>query len=158
LTRPDIATAVGFLAWHMQKPGKTHWNALLQVLRYLQGTTNYGLVYYQKDSGDSIEVFCDSDWARDHKDHKSTTGYIILFNGTAISHKNTRQTGVLTSTLEAKYIVLATTMTEVLWLCSILQETGFATNGATMIHSDNDGAMITANISIITPHTKHIDI
>ena len=28
LTRPDIATAVGFLAQYMQKPGKMHWNAL----------------------------------------------------------------------------------------------------------------------------------
>ena len=28
LTRPDIATAVGFLARYMQKPRITHWNAL----------------------------------------------------------------------------------------------------------------------------------
>ena len=27
LTISDIATAVGFLAWYIQKPGLTHWNA-----------------------------------------------------------------------------------------------------------------------------------
>ena len=75
LTRPDISTAVRFLAWYMQKPGKTHWNTLIWILRYLHGTVNYGLVYHH--NGNGIEVYCDSDWVGDHTDCKSTTGYVI---------------------------------------------------------------------------------
>src|SRR3979411_618555 len=59
LTRPDIATAVGFLARHMQKPRITHWNVLQWVLRYLKGTINYGLVYYHHISNDNNNNHCD---------------------------------------------------------------------------------------------------
>ena len=104
----------------MQKPGIQHWNALRRVLCYLKGTVNYGLVYHRTqmdhNSPCNLQVYCDSDWAGDHKDRKSTTGYVIMINGTAISHKSTKQSGISKSTVEAEYIALATTAAEVLWI------------------------------------------
>ena len=44
-TRPDIAYAVGMLARFSSKPNQTHWVAAKRVLRYLKGTTNFGLIY-----------------------------------------------------------------------------------------------------------------
>ena len=61
-------------------------------------------------------MYCDSDWAEDHKDHKYTTGYVILLNGTAISWKSTKQSTTALLTVEAEYIALSTMTTEVLWM------------------------------------------
>eukprot|EP00253_Pinus_taeda_P016428 PITA_16428 len=44
-TRPDIAHAVGVLSWFMLKLGKEHWTRVKRVVRYLCGTSDYGLCY-----------------------------------------------------------------------------------------------------------------
>lgn len=45
LTRPDISFALCLLSRFNKNPGKTHWQALKRVLRYLAGTNNRKLVY-----------------------------------------------------------------------------------------------------------------
>ena len=44
-TRPDIAYAVGVLGRYQSKPGMDHLRAAKQVMRYLQGTKDYMLMY-----------------------------------------------------------------------------------------------------------------
>ena len=44
-TRPVIALAVNNLARFKSNPQKEHWSALKQVLRYLKGTINHGILY-----------------------------------------------------------------------------------------------------------------
>ncbi|KAL8136976.1 hypothetical protein V2J09_002977 [Rumex salicifolius] len=44
-TRPDLAYSVGVLSRYMQEPKESHGAALKQVLRYIQGTVSYGLVF-----------------------------------------------------------------------------------------------------------------
>ena len=80
-TRPDIAYAVNNLARFNSNPQKEHWTALKRVLRYLKGTTNHGMLYKQeRGSG-----YSDAYWAGDHSDRKSTSGYIFILSGGAIS-------------------------------------------------------------------------
>src|SRR5271170_3873293 len=45
VSRPDITTAVGIVARHIEKPGQRHWMAVKRILRYLKGTVMHGLVY-----------------------------------------------------------------------------------------------------------------
>ena len=87
-------------------------------------------------------------------------GYVTMLNGTAISWKSRKQSGVATSTVEAEYIALATTTTEVLWIQVLLQEAGYNNNqsNATVINSDNNGAINIANNGIVSNQIKHIDI
>ena len=147
----------------MQKPGIAHWNALRRVLRYLKGTINYGLVYHHtsdisnQNNPCNLQVYCDSDWAGDHKDRKSTTGYVIMFNGTIIGHKSSKQSGVSTSTLEAEYIALATTVTEVLWIRTLLSELGYNPTNTMIVNLDNYSAINTADNGILSNRTKHIN-
>ena len=48
-TRPDICYAVNQLSQAMVKPTKLFWKAGKHVLRYLRGTSEYGLWYRQMD-------------------------------------------------------------------------------------------------------------
>jgi hypothetical protein len=42
-TRPDIATAVATLCRFVSNPGRRHWHAAQRVLRYLAGTSRFGI-------------------------------------------------------------------------------------------------------------------
>ena len=61
-TRPDLAFIVGMLRRYSSKPGMDHWIAIKQVMRYLQGTKDYMLVY-RKSENFEIIGYSDSDLA-----------------------------------------------------------------------------------------------
>ena len=44
-TRPNIAYAVGVLGRYQSNLGMDHWRAAKKVMRYLQGTKDYMLMY-----------------------------------------------------------------------------------------------------------------
>ena len=44
-TRPDISYSVSILSQFLAKPCETRWKAAKQVLRYLKGTVNFGILY-----------------------------------------------------------------------------------------------------------------
>ncbi|KAJ9506107.1 hypothetical protein QJQ45_016595 [Haematococcus lacustris] len=81
-TRPDIAYAVGALARHMAAPTQQHWAAAKAVLSYLKGTASQGLVF---GGNDSLQGYCDADYAGDKDTARSTTGYVFTLHGAAIS-------------------------------------------------------------------------
>ena len=87
-TRPDIAFAVGNVARYCSKPTKTHWTAVKRIFRYLKGTTRLGLLYRSGTETDALYGYSDSDWGGDCNDYKSTTGYLFLLGGTAVTWKS----------------------------------------------------------------------
>jgi hypothetical protein len=48
-TRFDIGYTIGQLSQYYNEPRIRHWNAVLQVLRYLKGTVNYSAKYGSRD-------------------------------------------------------------------------------------------------------------
>ena len=76
-TRPDIAYAVGVVSRYCSNPSSTHWVAVKRILRYLQGTSNLGLLYSTQFIS-TVSGYSDADWAGDVGDRKSTTGYFSL--------------------------------------------------------------------------------
>jgi hypothetical protein len=81
-TRPDIAMAVGMLGRYQSNPEMEHWKAAKKVMRYLQGTKDYGLTFRHTDH---LEVvgYSDTDFAGCVDSRKSTSGYIFLLAGGA---------------------------------------------------------------------------
>ena len=71
-TRPYICYAVNQLSQAMVKPTKLFWKAGKHVLRYLRGTTEYGLWYKPKE-GVKLQGFTDADWAGNPSIRKSTS-------------------------------------------------------------------------------------
>jgi hypothetical protein len=59
LTRPDISYLVNQLCQFMHSPTNVHCMATKQVLRYLKGSIDHGLIY--RKGSLSLEAFCDSD-------------------------------------------------------------------------------------------------
>ena len=50
-TRPDLAHSISLLSKYMSNPGRSHWDALKWLLRYIKGTVNEGLVYHSSKKG-----------------------------------------------------------------------------------------------------------
>ena len=44
-TRPDIAFAASYISRFMESPKECHWKSGKRVLRYIAGTSTYGLSY-----------------------------------------------------------------------------------------------------------------
>jgi hypothetical protein len=49
-TRLDITFAVGMLSRFLNCPRETHWNATKRVLRYIKGTSQFGIVLEKNDN------------------------------------------------------------------------------------------------------------
>ena len=156
VSRPDIAYSVGILSRYMYNYSMHHWKAAKNVLLYLKGTHNYGIVYNGKKE---FLAYCDADWGGDVKSRKSTSGFVATIGGTALAWKIKLQSVVAASTLEAEYISQALATRELLWLRGLAIDMGMMTkNSVLALHGDNTGAIALAHESSITPKTKHIDI
>ncbi|XP_042003806.1 secreted RxLR effector protein 161-like [Salvia splendens] len=125
-TRPDLAHAVSITSRYMSNPGKAHWQALKWMLRYLRGSSDYGIMYkgFGDQTKDIIEGFCDSDYASNKDNRKSQTGYIFTMFGSAVTWESNLQSVVALSTTEAEYIALTDAVKESFWIRGMLGDLG----------------------------------
>ena len=156
-TRPDIAYAVGSVARFSANPTKEHWTAVKRILRYLNGTIKLGLLYRESTSA-KIAGYTDADWAGDVGDRKSTSGYMFLLGGAAISWKSSKQTCVALSTAEAEYVALSTAAQEAIWLQQLTSDLMNKSSQEMIIYEDNQSTICLAKNQQIHGRTKHIDI
>ncbi|GIL56067.1 hypothetical protein Vafri_11454 [Volvox africanus] len=155
-TRPDISQALSFLARFMATPMKGHLNLALGVLRYLSGTRELGLHFGGQDKN-RAEGFSDSDWAGDPMTRRSTSGYVFLLNGAAISWSSQLQRTVAASSVEAEYQATASAVREALWLRKLACDLDLE-EGAIEIYLDSQGALSLGKNAIISARSKHIDV
>ena len=159
-TRPDIAFAVNNVAKFCSDPTKHHWVAVKQILRYLRGTSDLGLLYTCADGAVECLGYSDSDWAGDLDDRRSTSGYIFMLSSVGISWKSKKQTSVALSTAEAEYMALSGAVQEAMWLRQLVSElmNGGMPTKATVIHEDNQSTISLAKNPQFHGRAKHIDI
>ena len=129
-----------------------------RILRYLNGTQQFGLLYKANTSSDEIAGFFDSDWAGDVGDRKSTSGYAFLLGGAAISWKSTKQTTVALSIAEAEYIALFSASQEAIWLQQLISNLSKKALHKMIIYEDNQSTICLAKNQAVHGRTKHIDI
>ena len=77
------------LGLYQSDPGLDHWRAAKKVMRYLQGTKNYMLMYRRTDNLEVIG-YSDSDFVGCVDSHKSTSGYIFMMVGGAVSWRSAK--------------------------------------------------------------------
>jgi hypothetical protein len=162
-TRPDIAFAVGVLSKYSSNPGPIHWDQAAHVLRYLVGTKNHGLTFdgNNQDSDDLSSIilgYTDSDWAGDIDTRRSTSGYVFLMCGAAVSWSSKLQTSPALSSTEAEYMACTRAAQEAIWLRQLLEQLGFQQTSPTDLLGDNQGAIALAKNPGDHPRTKHIEL
>ena len=81
MTRPDICHAVGYLSRYVSCFNESHVISVKRIIRYLKGTSNFGICFRKNYGSDRIRLYSDSDFAGDLQDRKSTSGELILMNG-----------------------------------------------------------------------------
>ena len=89
---------------------------------------------------------------------RSTSIYIFILANGPISWLLKRQTTVALSLYKAEYIGKCNGAKEAVWLHLLLKEIGFAVNGPTTIHIDNQSAIALTSNPEYHARTKHIDI
>lgn len=74
ITRSGLTYTVGVLSQYTSHPHENHWVVAKGVIRYLQGTLDFGNLY--SDSFDvRLEIFIDSDSVGNLDDQRSIMGY-----------------------------------------------------------------------------------
>ncbi|GJW34700.1 zinc finger, CCHC-type containing protein [Tanacetum coccineum] len=119
-TKPDIAFAAGKLSRYTSNPGTQHWQAIQRVLKYLKKTMDYRWVYYGYPS--VLECYTDASWINNTEDNSSTSGWVFLLGGGAISWASKKQTCITGSTMESEFMALAAAGKEAEWLKNLLLE------------------------------------
>ncbi|KAI0510700.1 hypothetical protein KFK09_011309 [Dendrobium nobile] len=157
VTRPDIMYSVAILSRFMENPRESHWLAAKRILRYISGTFEFGL-HYQCSGDMRLLGYCDSDWANDHEERKSTSGYVFYVGSTAFTWCTHKQKVVALSTCEAEYIAAAAAACEAIWLKNLLKEFFRKIDEATIIYVDNKSAIALAKNPVQHGRSKHIDV
>lgn len=115
-TRPDICFSVAYFGRFQSCFNSIHYKYLKNVLRYLNGTQELGLVYRKNDEAESkIVAYADSDFASDINDRKSVSGFLIKMNQNILYWCSKKQPMMAISTTEADYIALSMCMCECLF-------------------------------------------
>jgi hypothetical protein len=159
-TRPDIAFAVNRLARYCANPTDAHYSAAKRVLRYLKGTVSYSIHYTgTADTHPQLVGYCDADWAQD-KDNKrkSTSGYIFIMCGGAISWQSKKQSSVALSSTQAELMAITSSTKELLWFRHHLGGIGLNRAQPTILFIDSQCAIDIANNSKISDRSKHIEV
>jgi hypothetical protein len=105
----------------MYDPWEPHLTAMKHILRYLQGTLDYGLLLCRSSSSDLI-VYTDADWADCLDTCRSMLEYAVFLGDNLVSWSAKRQTIVSRSNAEPEYRAVANGVAEVTWLRQLLHE------------------------------------
>ena len=154
-TRPDLAHAVGVVSRYMSNPGKTHWQAVKWILRYLRGTSDIGLLFGGSDI--TLRGYCDSDYAGDRDGRKSISGYVYTLGIGPISWRSKLQSIVALSTTEAELISVVEATKEGLYLLQLLEDLSMMQKTVELF-SDSQSAIHLVENQAYSSRTKHIDV
>jgi len=103
-TRPDVAFTTSMLSKFSSTPTTEHLSAATYTLRYLRNTANLAIQNNASDPEATMPIgYTDSDFAGDPDDRKSTSGYVFMLAGGAITLRARKQPLVAFSTVEAEY-------------------------------------------------------
>lgn len=159
-TRPDIQHAVSYVSQFLERPSKEHWGAVKRILRYLRGTSTYGLCYQSNvpDPDFTLMGYADADWAGDMETRKSLSAYCFLLSSAVVNWSSKKQSSVALSSTEAEYKALTDAAKEAEWEQSFLAGLHFSQPQPTTIFCDNQSTIALVGNPRFHARTKHIEI
>jgi Reverse transcriptase (RNA-dependent DNA polymerase) len=156
-SRPDIAFVIGQLVQFLENPGRVHWDAAKQVVRYLKSTKDLKSTYGGGDKH-GFKGYSDADGVtQDHR--RAISGFAVLVDGGAVSWSSKKQELVTLSTMEAEYVGTTHAAKELIWFRRLIEEISRPLSYPIVLHLDNQSAIALANSEgQFHARTKHIDI
>jgi len=128
-----------------------------RIFRYLKGTTHLGL-RFKRGTDATLQGYVDADWAGCADTRKSTSGYVFMLAGAAVSWRSKRQSTVALSSTEAEYMSACLAAKEAIWLRELLKELTFDQTTPTIILSDNQSSLKLMTNPVFHDRTKHVSI
>ena len=133
---------------------------------YLYTTKHKGITYGNKIHGmighnlkfDTIFGYADADFAADLDSRKSTTGWIFMYNGGAISWRSNQQSITALSTSEAEYMSLSDAAKEARSLLKLNKSLENLSKNQIKLFENNRGCEKWTRTLSEPNRTKHIDI
>nr|GEX12510.1 hypothetical protein [Tanacetum cinerariifolium] len=140
----DIESKLGVggdpVCLHMHDPREPHLSALKRILRYVQGTMNYGLQLFSSSTTDLV-AYSDADWSGCPTTRRSTSEYYVFLGNNLLSWSSKRQPTLSRSSVEAEYRGVANVVTETCWLRNLLRELDTPLSSATLVYCDSVSAV-----------------
>lgn len=96
-----LTYAVNHATKFCEKPISMHWTSVKRILRYLQGTSDFSIVYQRQSSAPQLKGFCDADCGGDIDTRRSRSGYIFKLGSGLIAWSSQGQKCTAQSTTEA---------------------------------------------------------
>ncbi|KAD5317800.1 hypothetical protein E3N88_17746 [Mikania micrantha] len=155
-TRPDLSYSVGLLSRFMQEPKEHHFKAIHQVLRYIKGTKDFGIIY-KRNGGCEITGYSGSSYGVNTEEGKGTTGIVFYFGNSPITWCTQKQQTVALSSCESEFMAATAAVCQALWLKRLLSElTGWKEEKITL-YVDNISAIALMKNPVFHGRSKHID-
>jgi hypothetical protein len=132
--RPDIQFAVKEICRGMAIPLERHSKMLKRIARYLLDKPTLVINFNESPEEDfeTIEGFCDTDWAGCKQTRKSTSGGMLVIGKSIVKSWAKTQTVIATSSGEAEYYGLAKATAEALGLNSLCKDLGISVSHINM--------------------------
>ena len=130
----------------------------MRVLKYLKKTMDFKLFY----SGfpPVLEGYTDASWISNMEDHTSTSGYVFLVGGGAISWASKKQTCITNSTMESEFVALALCGREAEWLRNLIHEIPIWPTPISpiAIHCDSASTLAKAYSQVYNGKSRHLGV
>ena len=126
----------------MVNPTSDHWREAKRVLRYLNGTIDFGLIYEKGVKDLKVIGYSDSEFASNVEDNKSTSGQVFFLGGLPITWNSLKQKVVALSSCEAEYIEITSAMCQGVWIARLVKEVMRVEIEAVKIMVDNQLTII----------------
>jgi hypothetical protein len=141
-SRPDIASAVRTLGKFLTCYTKEHFVLAKRVLRYLQGTRDYGLVWNKPVSpGLQLVAYADADLGNEKDDCRSITGYVLQLNGYTFCYKSKKQPIMTDDTCSAEFVAASECSNMIMWTHNLCEELKLKRTTLTILYEDNQAAI-----------------
>jgi hypothetical protein len=157
-TRPDMSYAVGVASRFMEKPTVMHVKAVKQILRYLHGTLELGLVYVQCGNASQLVGYTDSDHGSDTVHRKSTSGMAFYLGENLITWNSYKQKTVSLSSCESEFKAATAAAQQALWLRNLFSEVLRQKPAAVTLYVDNNSTIALMKNAVFHGRSKHIEI
>ena len=157
--RPDMMYSSKECSRGMRAPTEGDMRRLKRWTRYALGTRYVGILLRpQFEHRHKLDGQCDSDWAKDLIDRKSTTGVTVMWARSLVAYMSKTQGSVATSVGEAEGYAMGSCAAECLGLKSLLTEMGLEVDIDIGIKSDSATAISSMSRLGLGKMMKHVQV